>query len=93
MITLIQAQNTATPIYLRLVTLAGSFITTRRARRIKAGAIKQLRSLDPHLQHDLGLDREALWQPHPEIRTLQSPYLVATGSSIFPKDDDGRLMV
>jgi hypothetical protein len=92
----IQAPNAVTPAVLRLVALAGSFITTRRARRIEADAIKQLRGLDPYLQHDLGLDREALWQLRPEIRALQTPYLVATSSArSTPKctDDDQRCLL
>ncbi len=89
----IQAPNLATPVFFRLLNWTASAISRHRARRIESEAVKQLRRLDPHLLHDLDLDGEALWQPHPEIRMLKTPYLVSTGSDIFPKDDDRRLMV
>ena len=39
-----------------------------QVRRAERQVVKHLRGFDPHLARDIGLDREALWQLHPELR-------------------------
>lgn len=58
---------------------AAALWTRWQARRAEKSILMHLRKFDRHLGNDIDLDREALWQPRPEIRRLQSGIAVAAG--------------
>jgi hypothetical protein len=72
-------QAPAKPFLSHFFAITKAAIIKLRSRRAKAQLVKHLRHMDNHLQHDINLDVEALWRPRPEIRMLQSPYLIASG--------------
>lgn len=63
----------------RLIKRLAALWAAHQARKREKDVVRHLRRFDAHMVRDIDLDAEALWQPRPEIRQLQSGLMIAAG--------------